>query len=247
MNPIELIIEKHRQWHGPAAVAADFAWNLRRFGAPPEVVRRAAAQYREELVSELPFDEPGLRAYLAPLSRVELIDRYLGMFDSSDRAYPLLYVTEDEPADVFWSVMIETWNECDDIWPLGDMMLSTLRRRRAELSPIALLKAADRDFYNALPDRVTIYRGCGRRRIRSLPWTTDREQAAFLTKGVSFGTPPDPVIAEARIDKAEIFFVSTTCDESEVVVDPYRLGRVKVEPLAPNEIRRRSPMYGNAA
>ena len=236
MNLIELIIEKHRQWKDEAAIPADFVWNLRRVGLSREALERAAAQYREELLSELSFDEPGLRADLAPLSRVELIDGYLDMFNSFDRADALLYVTEDEPADVFWNVMIKLWNECDFIWPLRDMMLSTLRRRRAELSPIALLKAADRDFYNALPDRVTIYRGCGRRRIRSLPWTTDREQAAFFAKSLSSGTPSDLVIAEARIDKAEIFFVSTTRDESEVVVDPYRLGRVKViERFAPTK------------
>jgi len=108
-------------------------------------------------------------------------------------------------------------------------MLSTLRQRKGELSPIGFMDPADRAFYDALPDRVTVFRGCGRRRVRALPWTTDRECAAYFARGGRFAPPPDPVIACGEIAKTNLFFVSTDREECEVVLDPYSVKGLRLE------------------
>jgi hypothetical protein len=161
--------------------------------------------------------------------RTEQIISYLGLFGSFERSIALWEATVDESADIFWPVFLENWCICDGLWPLRQIMLSTLRRRVAQRSPIEFLSLADRDFYDALPDRVTVLRGCSRRRVRGLAWTTDRVRAEFFARGGRLGRQPDPVIACAEIAKADIFFVSTGRDESEVVLDPYSIKRLRLE------------------
>jgi hypothetical protein len=116
----------------------------------------------------------------------EQITSYLLLFGSHERSIALWDATASEPPDVFWPVFLNNWNICDGLWPMRKIMLSTLRQRKAELSPIGFMDPADRAFYDALPDRVTVFRGCGRRRVRGLPWATDRERAAFFARGGRF-------------------------------------------------------------
>jgi hypothetical protein len=91
------------------------------------------------------------------------------------------------------------------------------------------MEPLDRAFYDGLPDRVTVFRGCGRRRVRALPWTTDRQIAELFARGGRFSPPPDPVVASAEIAKADLFFVSTDRRESEVILDPYSVQRLRLE------------------
>ena len=76
---------------------------------------------------------------------------------------------------------------------------------------------------------MTVYRGCGRRRVRGLPWTTDRAIAAKFAHGGRFPAPHDPVVASAVIAKADLFFVSAARKESEAILDPYAIKRLQLE------------------
>jgi hypothetical protein len=163
------------------------------------------------------------------LRRAEQISCDLALFGSHARSLALLNATYAEPADVFWRVFLENWNICDGLWSFRQKLLSTLRQRKAELSPIAFLRPPDRAFYDALPDRVPVFRGCGRRRVRGLPWTGNRKIAEFFARGGRFPQPPDPVIACAEIAKSDLFFVSADRKESEVVLDPYSITRLRLE------------------
>jgi hypothetical protein len=113
-------------------------------------------------------------------------------------------------------------------------MLSTLKRRATELSPIGFMNSQDRAFYDQLPGRVTVFRGCSRRRVRGLPWTTDRKVAEFFARGGRLARQPDPVISSAEIAKATLFFVSVSRDQSEVVLDAYMIKRLRLESALPD-------------
>jgi hypothetical protein len=113
--------------------------------------------------------------------RAEQISCDLALFGSHERSLPLLNATYAEPADVFWPVFLENWNICDGLWPLRRILLSTLRQRKAEISPIAFLGPPDRAFYDALPGRVTVFRGCGRRCVRPAMDNRSRTRRIFRT------------------------------------------------------------------
>jgi hypothetical protein len=65
--------------------------------------------------------------------------------------------------------------------------------------------------------------------VRGLPWTTDRQIAERFARGGRFPPPPDPVVASAEIEKADLFFVSTDRKESEVILDPKLVQRLRLE------------------
>jgi hypothetical protein len=207
---IDLIVEKYR--------------NIKR--AP-----RLVHQLRREGISEA--DQAAqvdrFRAGLIGMQRAEQIAAYVGLFGSHERSLALFTATLGEPADVFWRTFLEWWTACDGLWQLRKDILSAFRQRKTELSPIALMNPEDRAFYGSLPDRVTVLRGCSRRRVRGLPWTVDRERAEFFARGGRLGQQPDPVIARAEIAKVDIFFVSTNRVESEVVLDPYSIKCLRLE------------------
>jgi len=227
MLTIDHIVEKYRSLGSEATIAA----SLRRYGMSAEGIKKSLAQHREHAGSAAEQERQieSYRADLIERPRASQITAYLSLFGSHERSIPLWEATADEPADVFWQVFLENWCNCDGLWPMRQIMLSTLRRRVAALSPIKFLKPADRRFYDRLPDLVTVFRGCGRRRVRGLPWTTDRAVAAKFSRGGRFPQPPDPVIACAEIAKADLFFVLADRKESEVILDPYSIKRLRLD------------------
>ena len=133
-----------------------------------------------------------LRQALMAKSRSDLLNYYLLLFNSDERALELWKETAEESSDVFWRVWLDNWHMCDGLWPLRDDMLAVLLRRTADLWPLGFLETQDRHFYDSLPDRVAVYRGCGRRRVRGLPWTTDRDRASFFAGGGGSLRPATP-------------------------------------------------------
>ena len=165
---------------------------------------------------------------LRSMSRTDLISYYLALFGSHQRALPMFDVVSEEAPDVFWNVIIENWSACDGLWFFGRHLLYLMRLRKVQCSPAPLMSNDDRAFFDSLPDRVKVHRGCARRRVRGLPWTTDFEQAAYFARGGRFPRQRDAVIATATVAKADIFFVSASRKESEVVLDPYAITRPRL-------------------
>lgn len=163
--------------------------------------------------------------------RAETISSKLCRCSSVERSWNLLMCLYEEPPAGRWKVLIENWNICDGLYPYRRYYLDIMRQAKSELSPIPYMEPADRAFYEGLPPRVTVFRGCGRRRARSLSWTTDYDRAAFFARGGRWPTPPDPVIACAEVAKEHIFFVCTSRNEQEIVLDPARIGRLRLSDL----------------
>jgi hypothetical protein len=86
---------------------------------------------------------------------------------------------------------------------------------------------------------MTLYRGTGtlerRRRLYGFSWTTDREMARNFAAG-----NPDPGIILETVAPADAILIVREAedfyDEAEVVVDPYRLGKIRVAETVPGII-----------
>lgn len=159
----------------------------------------------------------------------EIIDRIFEIgVNSETRLSVMLNLIEDQPAAIVWPVFLRAWPICD----------ATRYQRRDLLRLLRSLSSA-RDFFDAdgatffdrLPDPVTIYRGCSRPRVRGVSWTTDRDVAAGFARGHRGIRVPDSVVAQAAVPKEAVFAVFTDRNESEVLVDPRRLRKLRLEPL----------------
>jgi hypothetical protein len=183
----------------------------------------------------LPCVIESFRDSVTSLDGAERINQYLAWFGSHRRAFALWESTLDATPETFWRVVLENWNSCDSINPRAfhKLLLDTFRDRLQQASPLDFMQAEDRDFFDNLPDPVTAFRGCARNGVRRMPWTTDLAVAEYFASGGRFPAPNDPVIAVAEIAKADVFFVQADRQERELVLDPYRVKRVRLDDFTP--------------
>lgn len=105
--------------------------------------------------------------------------------------------------------------------------------------PCRLLTGPDRAFYQSLPDRLTIYRGCAgisaEKAGAGVCWTRNRDVAEWFANrsaGIC-GGGADPILMTARIGKHEIILAKAS--EFEIVTLPWRPRTLKC--------RRRPPTW----
>jgi hypothetical protein len=117
------------------------------------------------------------------------------------------------------------WSCCDNI---GQYRL-LLRWLLPEEGPIPeLMDPNERAAYDALPDRLTVYRGCGTSNKLGLSWSLDRQIAArfpFLNRY----RQADPLLVTGKVHKRHVLAVKLDRDESEVIT--FRARRAAVEQL----------------
>jgi hypothetical protein len=155
----------------------------------------------------------------------------LFMFDSYSRTEAMVYVmsaARSEAADQI-KVFQEWGNMCDAPWPWRSIIADILRRACSKISLAEVLSPEERGFFDALPDLVSVFRGCEQGRERGLHWTTSRAIAEKFAIGQRC-TNPRPTLVTAQIPKRHIFAVFANRNEAEIVLDPRRLRRLSASP-----------------
>jgi hypothetical protein len=129
----------------------------------------------------------------------------LGMFDSYSRTEAMVHVmiSAQEAADRM-KVFLEWGNMCDAPWPWRSIIADMLRRACSEISLADVLPPDERSRYDALPDPVSVWRGCDQGRERGLHWTTDQAIAEQFASGKRC-INPRPTLVSAQIPKRHIF------------------------------------------
>jgi len=106
------------------------------------------------------------------------------------------------------------WTCCDNIWKFK----KSLRRifaRWTELWPL-LMEDSEREQWNALPEYVTIFRGCGPQNKCGLSWSTSREVATnivFLNRYMTHF----PILLAAHVPKSAIVALKNGRQENEAI------------------------------
>jgi hypothetical protein len=153
--------------------------------------------------------------------------------NSHKRLSTVLDLIASAPSEIFWPAFISEWDCCDNTWPDRTKLLKCLRRHSRKTDPASRypsVRRREREFYDALPSRLRVFRGCSQPRVYGVSWTTDRSVAVGFAKGHRGIRVSDAVIASAEVSREAIFFASLARNESELVVDPCCLHRLIVEP-----------------
>jgi hypothetical protein len=116
-------------------------------------------------------------------------------------------------------------------WAYKPLFLYLLRKHKPSLHKY--LPPEVREATDALPETLTVYRGCARAHIEGLAWTTDPATAEFFAvKNRWAGVAPDRVIATATIQKAGVFYATDQRNEAEIILDPDTLRGISVRGIA---------------
>lgn len=159
--------------------------------------------------------------------RVKQLFHDLAIYDSQNRAAPLLSALERQPINVFWPILMANWSSCDRMaaQKTGLLRIMTEANKYSPSRPYLSEKA--REWFDSLPDPITVYRGCSKWAVRGLSWTTDKEIAEGFSRGHRYIMTLFPVLAQAKIPKSAVFFAAAG-GESEIVLNPRRLRSLQV-------------------
>jgi hypothetical protein len=203
-------------------------WTSRKLAAE---MRHRAACVRAIKAAQTRKADAALKAYKAGTgtaeAAIEAITSRSFTCNSHERLMTMLATMGREgppPREIFWPVFCDCWSRCDDTWYLQPYLIPALRNHAP-----AILSEDEQKIFDALPDRVRVYRGCSRERINGASWTTDRSVAENFARGHRMIPVPDPVVATGIIAKVDIFMTHSRRNEDEVLLDPDRLQELSVE------------------
>ena len=152
-----------------------------------------------------------------------LVARDTDSFERMDKLVSL----HSEMSHQDWLRLIgEYWSVCDTI---HEHRL-TLRRILGTKGPIRLMMSEEENAaYDALPELVTIYRGCGVT-LLGASWSLDRAVANSFPFTNRYRVS-DPILITATVKKQNILCVKLDREESEIVT--FSAKRQKFEPADP--------------
>lgn len=129
----------------------------------------------------------------------------------------------------WYTVLGEEWSVCDNI---GLYRLLLKRMLPAEGPVVEMMTADELAAYEALPENLTVYRGCGAVNIRGASWSLSRDVAEKFPT-LSRYRQARPLLVTARVSRRRVLAVKLDRDELEVVTFAAR--RVTVEALHVSE------------
>jgi hypothetical protein len=152
-------------------------------------------------------------------SKVAAIKEYLDQLAPHRRIAALLALTRSESPQVFWPTFTNNWCGCDK--GSTNKLLPEVLQRVGPAPASCYQQDWDKgNFFQSLPDQITVYRGASRQRIGGLSWTTSKIVAWGFAYGHRGIRVLDPVIATATINKTNILWATDQLSEREVLGVP---------------------------
>lgn len=170
-----------------------------------------------------------------PLSSRQEASERLAWCDSYSRLGCLCDLFRELSYADWLALMGEHWSCCDNIGPSRLL----LRQLLPEWGPVPdLMTLQECAAWEALPERLTVYRGCGLINMRGASWSLSRDTAAafpFLNRY----RQAEPLLVTATVRRDRVLAVKLDRQEMEIVTFDAR--RVAVEPLPPPAAHPPSP------
>lgn len=159
--------------------------------------------------------------------------------DEAEQAADLANSAErlDVVMEYFWSLprldwfalLGRQWTCCDNIacWR-SELRRILVAASREELD--AMMDAEEIEALAALPERITVYRGCYAINRAGLSWTTDRAVAERFPRLIRYRLPGQPILRMGAVRRARAV-LKLNRGEQEIIAHQVRI--VAEEELAP--------------
>lgn len=155
----------------------------------------------------------------------ETADAILLHRSSYEKMGAILDLLKSVPIDfrTWLRILGENWSDCDNIFAYHKFLKCFLPK---EGHVVEMMTAEELAAYEALPDTVTIYRGCGKKNKNGASWSLDKNIAArfpFLNRY----QVADPTLVTATVNKCHILAVKLGRNESEIITFSAKSGKVE--------------------
>lgn len=136
----------------------------------------------------------------------------------------------------FLHLLGEWWTRCDTIGyyqsDLEDYVFSNWKEYRERFRK--MMTGMEQTAYDALPESVTIYRGCYKSNKQGLSWTLSRELAGKYPFFLPYRQQGQPLLLTAKVDKEDIIALKHSHGEATIITTrPKQIStlRLKKTPL----------------
>jgi hypothetical protein len=153
---------------------------------------------------------------------------------SSTKLPTLLYTLRQGMALHDWRTLLgEVWANFDNVSQYRTDLKRAIFPTGTPHTCQEMMTQRERDTLAALPERVTLYRGCGQKNIVGCCWSLDRGTATLFPTLFGYRQEnPLLVIATVRRDR----IVALKLERSEQEIITFSARRVSVEPLAVEKV-----------
>ena len=152
-------------------------------------------------------------------------DEVLQYCDSYSRMGTLVDLADELSRDDWHAVLGREWSCCDNIGAYR----ATLRRLLPTHGPVRPMMTADEQAaYDALPERITVYRGCDTHNMRGASWSLDRDVARRFPFLMRYRAAR-PLLVTATVLKSRV--LALKLDRSETVVITFHARQTRLEAL----------------
>jgi hypothetical protein len=179
------------------------------------------------------------------IDRAEVIsyedaDRIALSADSFERMSTLIGLQRKMLRSDWFRLLGQYWSMCDRI----GFSRHVLCRLLGTTGPLVeMMDDAECKAYDALPDMVTCYRGCGPRNMLGASWSLSRSVAEGFPKYLRYYTD-DPRLVTARVRKSRIIALKLDREEQEIITFSAR--RVMIEPFPQLTVSESLPLQSKA-
>lgn len=144
---------------------------------------------------------------------LDLASSRLSWCDSYSRAEALVELAFQLPDAQWHRVLGKNWSTCDNL----GVYRTRLRKLLPDTGPVRPMMTPDEQAaYDALPEQVTIYRGCGPVNKQGASWSLDRRVAERFPFLMRYRTPR-PLLITATVRKSQVLALKLDRGEAEVI------------------------------
>ena len=141
--------------------------------------------------------------------------------ESEDCAEVMLAIHRQTGADIV-ELCKANWTSCDAFYKWHDWFKEIFIEKNVKVEDT--LHMYDRDWFNSLPEQLTVYRGGPEGCQDGICWTVDRDVAESFARGHRGIKYAKPRVYEATMNKFDAFFAFNDREEQEIVwradIDP---------------------------
>lgn len=145
---------------------------------------------------------------------------HLRFADSYSRLGMMIEVSWAMEESDWMTLLGELWTVCDNIGLMFDDLLDTPfadTQEEPELWREQMMNSEERAAFEALPDQITVYRGCYQNNKWGLSWSLDREQAARFPFLHRYEQEDQALLVRATVSKSEVVALKVDRGETEVI------------------------------
>jgi hypothetical protein len=153
-------------------------------------------------------------------------------FCSATTTLPTLLGTLHRVMDLHdWRTLLgDVWTNCDNVGAYRDELKRAMFPTGQPHTRPEMMTQREREALAALPELVTVYRGCGPENVIGCCWSLDRETATISPTLVGY-RQESPRLVTATVRRDRIVALKLTRNEKEVIT--FDACHVSVETLIP--------------